>query len=484
MSVTSTETVIAASNNNSIRSLGASIDSLSSPRQKNSQVSKVYKQASTLFLTREFAETFSTLQPVLTVPERSREDAAADDEEEEELEHLAPIATASRSSRVKVWSLYLTLLNTIIELGPEEGKAALGSKQWRDIATKVRNGTIWDEVVRIGYRGIEGHVDADVVTNLATLLLSHSASQSTNQEHLESYLATSDHPHAPPAPSSKSKDPFATPTNSPKNNSYRESSPPTTNGATNTPHALASRLKILELYILHVLPANSQWEYARDFIQINDTLDDERKELFSHALEALEAEKTDGKRGEEVSKITEDLSSSQDLQHAEPRLIEELDPHEQQHHRRPNSEHDYGIIDEEEQQATAGSSTNPPTNKKPTNPPPHKPPPSAQQPPPPPSTRPTKPPTPSKTSHRKQKPNINTNIGILHHSKALLSLLQKLILNISSSVSANPLALLRFVLFVVALVVALGRRDVRERVGRMWGKVRGTVGMGVRVSYI
>ncbi|KAL9576128.1 MAG: hypothetical protein Q9212_007363, partial [Teloschistes hypoglaucus] len=340
MSVTSTETVIAASNDNSIRSLGASIDSLSPPRQKNSQVSKVYKQASTLFLTREFAEAFSVLQSILTVPERSREDAA-DDEEDEELKPQAPIATASRSSRVKVWSLYLTLLNTIMELGPEEGKAALGSKQWRDIATKVRNSTIWDEVVRIGYGGNEGHVDADVVTNLATLLLSHSASQSTNQEQLETYLATSDLPHAPP-PSSKSKDPFATPTNSPKNNSYRESSPPTTNGATNTPHALASRLKILELYILHVLPANAQWEYARDFIQINDTLDDERKELFSHALEALEAEKTDANRNKKASKETEDLSSLQDLQHAEPRPIEdtEHDPHEQ-HHRRPNGEHDY-----------------------------------------------------------------------------------------------------------------------------------------------
>ncbi|KAL8635084.1 MAG: hypothetical protein Q9228_007392, partial [Teloschistes exilis] len=347
MSVTSTETVIALPNNHSIRSLGTSIDSLSPPHQKNSQLSRVYKEASTLFLTREFAEAFSLLQPFLTVPERSGDDAAGD-EEDEELECLALIATASRSLRVKVWSLYLTLLNAIIGLGPEEGKAALGSKQWRDIATKVRNSTIWDEVVRIGYGGIEGNVDAEVVTNLATLLLSHSASQSTNQEQLEAYLATSDLPHAPP-PSSK-KDPFATPTNSPKN-SYRESSSPT-NGATNTPHALASRLKILELYILHVLPANSQWEYARDFIQINDTLDDERKELFSHALEALEAEKTGGNRGEEASKTAEDLPSSQDLRHAEPGPIEdtEHDLHEQ-HHRRPNSEHDYGIIDEEDQQA-------------------------------------------------------------------------------------------------------------------------------------
>ncbi|KAL8690790.1 MAG: hypothetical protein Q9218_003839 [Villophora microphyllina] len=345
MSVTSTDTVIAASTN-SIRSLGTLIDSLSPPRQRNSHISKVYKQASTLFLTREFAEAYSALQPILAIPEDLKEDAGA--EEEDELERLAPIATASRSLRVKVWSLYLTLLNTITELGPGEGKAALGSKQWRDIAAKVREGTIWDEVVRIGYGGIEGNVDTDVVTNLATLLLSHSASQSANQEYLETYLATSDLPHG----TMNNADPFATPKNSPKN-SRRDRSPPT-NGAINTPHALASRLKILELYILHVLPANSQWDYARDFIQINDTLDHERKELFLQALEALEADKLQ-ESGNQALKTTEDLSS-QDLTHAEPRPMEDTEHHPHEH-RRSDSEHNYGIIEEVE--ATAYNETSP-----------------------------------------------------------------------------------------------------------------------------
>ena len=48
--------------------------------------------------------------------------------------------------------------------------------------------------------------------------------------------------------------------------------------------------------------------------------------------------------------------------------------------------------------------------------------------------------------------------------------------------------LLRFVLFLVGLVLALSRRDVKDRLGRItgsgWEKIRGTVGMGVKVSYI
>jgi uncharacterized protein (DUF736 family) len=57
-------------------------------------------------------------------------------------------------------------LNAIVELDPEEGKQAFGSPEWRAIVTKVRNGEVWEEVVRNGYGGVEGDVDSDVVINL------------------------------------------------------------------------------------------------------------------------------------------------------------------------------------------------------------------------------------------------------------------------------------------------------------------------------
>ena len=143
--------------------LSSSITSLSAStlRQSSSQISKIYRQASTLFLTRRLPESLSTIQPVITPPEPSDEDTIVNGETEP-----APISTASRTSRVKVWSLYLTLLNSIVELDAVEGKQAFGSSEWRRIVTAVRDGGVWDEVVRNGYRGREGEVDAEVVINL------------------------------------------------------------------------------------------------------------------------------------------------------------------------------------------------------------------------------------------------------------------------------------------------------------------------------
>ncbi|KAL8719207.1 MAG: hypothetical protein Q9225_003761 [Loekoesia sp. 1 TL-2023] len=441
MSVTSTDTVIAAPLSNTIQSLGSGFSTLSPPRQKSSQISKIYKQASASFLTRDFAEAFATLEPILTAPIPSEDDVPTEDETERE----APIAAANRSLRVKIWSLYLTLLNAIIELGPEEGKAAVGSKKWREVAAKARDGSIWDEVVQIGYGGIEGNVDADVVSNLATLLLSQSASQITNQQHLENYLATSDLSRTP----------------RPEQHS--------TNG-TNSLRDLASRIKILELYILHVLPANEEWEYARDFLQMSDILDNEQKEAFQQALDGLEAVKTQSQQNEEGSVQEHNQAAEEgenvlrDLKQAEPKPIE--DTIYQPEHRRSNSEQDYGIEEVKKPPSAKGPDMRPASRSgsKPS-----------QQ-------RNNKPPS-SKISSRK-----STGNGIIRRSVAFVAAFQNLISSMTHSLSKNPLALLRFILFLVALLVALSRRDVKERIRRIagegWDRVRRTIGMGVKVSYI
>ncbi len=152
------------------RLLGSSIGPLSFPRPSNSLISKTYKQASNLFLWRRLPEALSTLEPIVTAPVSS--DQAVD---EDEPPKRAPVASASRSSRIKVWSLYLTLLNAIIELGPGDGREALGGKDWKNLVVKAQDGSIWEEVVQIGYGGIEGNLDAEVVINLCGYLLPHHA---------------------------------------------------------------------------------------------------------------------------------------------------------------------------------------------------------------------------------------------------------------------------------------------------------------------
>ena len=68
-----------------------------------------------------------------------------------------------------MWNLYITLLSAIVDLGPEEGKSAFGQKTWKDIASNVRDGNIWQTVVQIGYSDVEGAVDAEVVYNLLVI---------------------------------------------------------------------------------------------------------------------------------------------------------------------------------------------------------------------------------------------------------------------------------------------------------------------------
>jgi hypothetical protein len=145
------------------RYLSSSISSLSTSRQQSSQIAKAYRQAAQLFLTRRLPEALSTIEPIITPAPIEDANGAGDGGE---LGGHAPIATASRGTRIKVWSFYLTFLNAVVELGAEEGKHAFGSARWKQLVARCRDGSVWDEVVRDGYAGVEGDVDADVVVNL------------------------------------------------------------------------------------------------------------------------------------------------------------------------------------------------------------------------------------------------------------------------------------------------------------------------------
>jgi hypothetical protein len=141
--------------------LSNSVGSLPSSRHQTSQIAKTYRQAAQLFLTRRLPEALSTIEPVIS---------CGSSEQNGDHSLTAPIASATRGTRIKVWGFYLTFLNAVVELGPEEGKHAFGSTKWKQLVTRARDGTVWEEVVRDGYSGIEGNVDADVVINLCVLV--------------------------------------------------------------------------------------------------------------------------------------------------------------------------------------------------------------------------------------------------------------------------------------------------------------------------
>lgn len=126
--------------------------------------SQTYKSASQLFLTRRLQESYNTLIPIVTAQTTSNDLQITNGDGNPST--LAPIAYASSNVRIKVWNLYITLLSNIIDLGPEEGKKEFGQKEWKALVAKVRDGSIWEEIVQTGYQGLEGSVDADVINNL------------------------------------------------------------------------------------------------------------------------------------------------------------------------------------------------------------------------------------------------------------------------------------------------------------------------------
>ncbi|GAT26207.1 microbody (peroxisome) proliferation protein peroxin 26 [Aspergillus luchuensis] len=355
--------------------------------------SKTYKKASNLYLTLRLQEALSALEPAITVVRGADEQFVNGDDS------VAPVASAQPTWRIKVWNLYITLLSQIIELGPEEGKKLFGQKEWKAISTTVRDGEIWETVVRTG-----------------------------------------------------------------------GSSTPRANGGTDTPKDLAARVRIIELFTLHVLPANEEWEYAQEFINLSEVLDEDRKELFLQTLEGLKEEKQQGELRAAALQREKDAELERQAREAERRRVEEAEAAEraQKGHGRSGSEVDYGIEKTYPNGSIKGKgrfaekqSSKPGTS----------------------AGRTAFSPPGSKNIKKTEKPEARAK-----QSRALINVVRNILKYVSKSIAGNPLSFARTLLFMLGIIAALSRQDVRERIRRItgsgWQKIKGTVGMGVKVSYI
>jgi hypothetical protein len=231
---------------------------------------------------------------------------------------------------------------------------------------------------------------------------------------------------------------------------------------TSTPRDLNQRLKILEIYTLYVLPRNQEWEYARQFIQFSEVLDDDRKEAFLQALQALQEEpKLEAQREEALQKQRqEQLESAKRREEDDARRRGEVEA----------SRQSAGTIPSPKNNSPAKSTTPPePATSVSTGKP--RAPSAKPAPPDQPSKKPKAPPT-----------------SLYKRAAVIIFSLRQSVLRMGDGIWKNPVILFRFVLFLFALVLALARRDVRERLEKAlktsWDKVRRTVGMGVKVSYI
>lgn len=263
------------------------------------------------------------------------------------------------------------------------------------------------------------------------------ASQKLNQQRLETYLSASSNPTFDIAAHMEQQ-------------SYRKSS----NG-TDTPRDLNTRLRLLELYTLYVLPKNDEWDYARDFINMSEILDDERREAFQQALQGFKEEK-------DLDAIREkELQRRQDEEMKQRRMEDERRQREEEERRKREADERQRTADSRQRNSSSSSSQR--RGQSSRNPPPPKPNPAQKKPDPP-------------------------RAGLYRQATSLMLFMQTTMSNAGRSLTQNRMSLLRFLLFLMAFTLAFARRDVRERVKRTlgdgWLKVRRTVGMGVKVSYI
>lgn len=200
---------------------------------------------------------------------------------------------------------------------------------------------------------------------------------------------------------------------------------------------------------------------------MSELLDDERKEIFLQALHELKEEKQEAAaREKEITKQQEEQAYRQRQEQEEDMRREESRRAEEEARRKDEAK--------KSKQTTTSESAARDGFTKPKS--------SHNRPGGSTASRPKL--TPKKDVTRR--PAINQSM--FARLATMFSNLQTLILSTTQNLTSNPLLLLRTVLFILAFGLAFGRRELRNRIKRMvqnvWLSVKGTVGMGVKVSSI
>jgi hypothetical protein len=296
------------------------------------------------------------------------------------------------------------------------------------------------------------------------LLLAHARDQTLNQKRLEAFLASSQTPSLDLSGRlSESRSP------GPRVGRLRAASKG--RSGANTPRDLNARVKILELYTLHVLLRNNEWDYAREFITVSSVLDEERREAFLQALQSLQEEQLAQDQREEEERQRQEEQLRKDIEIAR-RLRAENEERErrrveEERARRQGSEIDYGV---EDTPSLAGSSSGKGRHVRNQS--------NA-------SSLPAARPSNQKARGKAVAQQPQT---ITARASMLMVRLRAIINQLGATLNNNPASLMRFLAFIMGFLLILGNKGIRQRVQRVfgssWNKVKATAGMGTKVSYI
>lgn len=273
--------------------------------------------------------------------------------------------------------------------------------------------------------------------------------QAQNQKRLENYLA------AARTPNLDISDRFS------ESSPRRFRSPAEGASGADTPRDLNARVKILELYTLHVLVRNDEWDYAREFITHSAVLDEERREAFFQALQSLRDEQLLAEKREQEERQRQEDAIRRDIEEAR-RLRAENEERERKRleeeraRRQAASEVDYGI---ERTLSKAGS-----------------------------SGRGKQTPKAARTAPTRRSKAVAAPPSFTARATMVLTNIKALIDQLATNFQTNPFLLYRTAAFIIGLLLMFSRKSIREKIRRIlgssWNKVRATAGMGVKVSYI
>jgi hypothetical protein len=202
-------------------------------------------------------------------------------------------------------------------------------------------------------------------------------------------------------------------------------------------------------------------------------LDEERREAFLQALQSLQEEQQENERREKEERRYQEEQLKKDVEDARRRRIENEErekrmEEERKKERVGGSEVDYGVEDSPPRPGSSKSRSSVKGG-------------SAKGGRSIPSSSPT-----ARSSIPAKK--VKVPPSLITRAGNVVTNLRKLVEGMAGSFKTRPMLLMQMLAFIVGILVLLSRRDIKERVkailGKGWGKVRQTAGMGVKVSYI
>lgn len=162
----------------------------------------------------------------------------------------------SATTRNKSWSLYFALVDAVFRLDGNKANEELGRKVISRLLEYLGSKEIWTSLMK-SYA--PDPVNLDVASSLILLQLRYVSNPSFTQEVCEGFLADS--------------------------------------ALTRTNEDDEAHTKLLELYVLHVLPHMEEWDYAEEFLQFNSLLTEDKKSNYRRLLSHLRQKSIEDRQG-------------------------------------------------------------------------------------------------------------------------------------------------------------------------------------------